>query len=334
MPATSHILHLEDSARDAALIRDLLETECDSFDITHVADQKQFEKALERPSFDLILCDFNLSDFDGLSALKLVKARFPETPVIIVSGAIDAGEAGECLKAGATDYLLKQRLERLPSAIQRALEEAQALKQRQLAEAKLRENEERFRQLAEQSKDGFWFLVMNPEQITYVSPAVELMWGLPAERFYQDPRVWMAGIHPEDQPRVGEAWESYLRNSTSRFEVEYRVVRPDGTMIWVQDSGTPIRDSSGALVRIAGLSRDISERKRAEEEIRSLNASLEQRVAERTLQLTEANAELEAFNQAMVGREQRLIELKEEINALCRELGREPEYPPVWKDQF
>src|ERR1017187_10113813 len=117
---TIRILHLEDSARDAALIHDLLDATGGHYEMIRAENREQFEAALEQPGFDLVLCDFNVSDFDGLSALKLSKQRLPETPVIIVSGAIDAEEAVECLKNGTTDYLLKQRLERLPSAVERA----------------------------------------------------------------------------------------------------------------------------------------------------------------------------------------------------------------------
>ena len=140
-PPLIRILHLEDSFRDAEMIQDRLSLEDDHFEIVHAASRKPYEEALEQQGFDLILCDFNLQDFDGLSALKLAREKCPETPVIIVSGAIDSEEAVNCLKAGATDYLLKQRLERLPSAVQRALEETKAQKQRFLAEGRLRESE-------------------------------------------------------------------------------------------------------------------------------------------------------------------------------------------------
>lgn len=141
MPDTKppvRILHLEDSPRDAVMIADLLEAEGVHCAISTAANRKQFEEALCGPDFDLILCDFNLAGFDGLSALRLAREKHPETPVIIVSGAIDSEEAVACLKAGATDYLLKQRLERLPSAVIRALEEAQEQRLRRRAEEELR----------------------------------------------------------------------------------------------------------------------------------------------------------------------------------------------------
>jgi PAS domain S-box-containing protein len=119
-------------------------------------------------------------------------------------------------------------------------------------------------QLSEQSNDGFWMVSVNPEQVHYVSPAVERIWGLPAERFYQDSRSWSAGIHPDDRSRVHKAWADCLEGRVSRFAQEYRVVRPDGSTSWVMDVGSPIRNEAGAIVRFSGMLTDITDRKRAE----------------------------------------------------------------------
>ncbi len=128
----------------------------------------------------------------------------------------------------------------------------------------LAESEERFRQLAEQSSEGFWFVGLNPERVLYVSPAVEKIWGQPAGRFYQDARNWTTSIHPEDQARVQHAYEAVISGRTPRFETEYRVIRPDGSMRWVLASGSPIRDANGKIIRIGGIVKDITERKQIE----------------------------------------------------------------------
>lgn len=126
---------------------------------------------------------------------------------------------------------------------------------------------------------------------------------------------------------------------------EEGVIEKSGTEKWLLTTKVPTRDDRGNVIGLVGISRDITERKRAEEEIRALNADLERRVQERTAALeqsTEAlnqrrneleasNQALEAFNKVMVDREKRIIEMKEEVNYLCGELGREPVYPPVWR---
>ncbi len=139
--------------------------------------------------------------------------------------------------------------------------------ERMQAEAKLRESEERFRQLAEQSSEGFWFAAAHPERITYVSPAFEKISGVPANLLYQDARAWLAVIHPEDGQRVETAYEAALTGRATRFEAEYRVVLPDGSMRWVLNSGTPIRNSSGEIVRLGGLAKDITERRKLDGQV-------------------------------------------------------------------
>ncbi|MEO7932316.1 MAG: PAS domain S-box protein [Chthoniobacterales bacterium] len=128
----------------------------------------------------------------------------------------------------------------------------------------LAESEERFRQLAEQSSDGFWFVQREPERILYVSPAIERLWGVAAEKIYENASVWWSAIHVEDQARAREAFAACLKGNAARFESEFRVVRPDGSIGWVHSSGTPIRDAAGDILRIGGLCRDITERKETE----------------------------------------------------------------------
>ena len=254
------ILHLEDIPRDAQLIQDFLDAD-GNYEIVLVSNRLQFQEALGGAGFDVILCNVNIPDFDGLSALKLAKEKKADTPVIITSEANNSEETIRFLQAGATDNLLKHRLERAPSAIKRAVEEAETQRQRQKAEALLWESEERFRQLAEHSSEVFWFTAIHPERIEYVSPAVERVWGHQPEHFYKDPRAWAAAIHPDDRTQVQEVFEDFIQNRSPGFEVEYRIVRPDGSLCWVQDTGTMIRDRAGNTVRIAGVTRDITERK-------------------------------------------------------------------------
>ena len=132
-----HILVLEDSDLDAALMeRELARSELD-IAYERVAERKPYVEALERGGFDLILSDFSLPDFNGVEALDLAHRLAPEAPFIFVSGVVGEEFAIESLKEGATDYVLKQRLERLPSAVQRALNEAHERQERRRAEERM-----------------------------------------------------------------------------------------------------------------------------------------------------------------------------------------------------
>src|SRR5690348_15421831 len=120
------ILHLEDNPQDAELVRAMLESEGIKCALVRVQTREAFEAALEREQFDAVISDFTLPSFDGLSALSLSRQKKSDVPFIFVSGTIGEESAVESLRRGATDYILKDRLSRLPASVQRAVQEARA----------------------------------------------------------------------------------------------------------------------------------------------------------------------------------------------------------------
>ena len=139
MKSPLHILHLEDDSADAMLVGSTLETEGIVCAITCVQNRDDFTAALERGGFDLVLSDFSLPAFDGLSALELAQTRCPEVPFILVSGTLGEEAAIDSLQRGATDYVLKQRLSRLVPAVRRAMLEVEGRAGRKFAERKREE---------------------------------------------------------------------------------------------------------------------------------------------------------------------------------------------------
>ncbi len=125
MKSPLHILHLEDDPNDAALVQATLEADGITCATTCVQSRDGFVAALERGGMDLILSDFTLTAFDGLSALKIARARWPDLPVIMVSGTLGEERAVDSLKSGATDYVLKECLARLAPAVRRAMLEVE-----------------------------------------------------------------------------------------------------------------------------------------------------------------------------------------------------------------
>lgn len=145
MPASAlRILHLEDNPDDAALVRHLLENEGIECDILLVQSREAFSQELETGPFDLILSDFAVPTCDGIAALTLAQTRHPNVPFIFISGQMQEEAAVESLKKGASDYLLKDRLGRLPAAIKHAVDMAKERGRREAAEAALRDREEMF----------------------------------------------------------------------------------------------------------------------------------------------------------------------------------------------
>jgi DNA-binding NtrC family response regulator len=139
MKSPLHILHLEDDPNDAVLIQSTLEAGGITCAFNCVQKRDDFVAALERGGVDLILSDFSLPAFDGLSALAIARARCPDIPFILVSGTLGEERAIDSIKSGATDYVLKQRLARLVPAVHRAMMEVKERFERKLAEKKREE---------------------------------------------------------------------------------------------------------------------------------------------------------------------------------------------------
>ena len=180
MNPSFRVLHLEDNLRDAEIIRERLEADGLACVITLVSDRQSFELAFNQAAFDVILCDYNLPDYDGLSALKLAREKQPNAPVIILSGLLGEEEAVKCLHRGATDYLLKERLDRLPSAVKRALEEAEEHRKRQQAEAALRKSEEHLRAVLQYAHDAIISTDSNGRIVSWNNGA-QIIFGYAAE---------------------------------------------------------------------------------------------------------------------------------------------------------
>lgn len=137
------ILNLEDNPNDSELIKEMLEDGGIECEITRVETEKDFMAACEKGCFDLILADYSLPSYDGLSALAIARERCPDLPFIFVSGKMGEEIAIESLKSGATDYVLKNNFKRLESSVRRALKEAELETERKKAEVELKKSFER-----------------------------------------------------------------------------------------------------------------------------------------------------------------------------------------------
>lgn len=186
------------------------------------------------------------------------------------------------------------------------------------AQENLKEINERFHELTENLDEIFWMTSIDGEQIIYVSPAYENIFGRNLDEFEQNPKVWMDYILPEDRPAVQEAFtESNLVRGN--YNVEYRIQRPDGSLRWIKAKGFPVKNELGEIHRIAGIATDITRQKLTELALKNSQAELEKRVEERTADLLEVNENLKSeiserlrFVQALEESEERFRRLFEE----------------------
>ncbi|MEW6491706.1 MAG: ATP-binding protein, partial [Cyanobacteriota bacterium] len=258
-----HILLLEDSPLDTELIQAHLTDGEINGEFVRVETRTDFLKILEKDCFDLILADYSLPSFDGISALKIAHSICPEVPFIFVSGALGEELAIETLKSGATDYVLKQRLDRLVPAIQRALREASERLERKQAQEALAESEQRLKLALKTAKLGSWELDLTTDTLSS-SDICKANFGLPPEADLSYNALFDA-IHPDDRDRVRAAVE-YAIAEHANYDAEYRNIWPDGSIHWLIARGRCLYAPDGQPLRMVGVTLDITPRKQAEEE--------------------------------------------------------------------
>ena len=265
-----HLLHLEDSANDAALAEALLRSEWPDCRITLVTREAEYQAALEFGAFDLILSDYAIPGFDGLSALRSARSHCPDKPFIFMSGTLGEERAIEALHNGAIDYIVKDRPGRLVPAVRQALARAEESSRRHHAEEALRQNRERFRQITENVADLITVLDLEGRRI-YQNPAHLALLGPAAER--PDASAF-ADIHPEDRERIRGHFHETLRTGAP-WRADYRIQLPDGAIHHLESHSSVIRDPAGRITNLLVVARDITERKQAEAHIREQAALLD-----------------------------------------------------------
>ncbi|MGC8722642.1 MAG: PAS domain S-box protein [Acidobacteriota bacterium] len=265
------ILLVEDVPTDAALVEREIRKEDLDFVSRRVETREEFLAALEEFEPDLILSDYNLPQFDGLSALRLAGERAPEVPFIIITGSLNEETAVECMKAGADDYILKDRLARLVPAIRGAMEKRRLLAERRQAEVELRESEESYRLLFERNLAGVYRSTTDGRLLD-CNDALAAIYGYDSreEALAQPAQVF----HPNPESRA--AFVERLRRERLLKNLISEGRRKDGSPVWVLENASLIPDRRSGEETIEGTIIDVTEQRRAEEEGARLAAAIEQ----------------------------------------------------------
>ena len=249
---TLRLLHLEDDSNDRELVAETLRADGLQCSITPVASRSEFVRELAAGP-DLILADFSLPGFDGALAQELAQLLCPDVPFVFVSGSLGEEVAVERVKSGATDYVLKHRLERLPAAVRRAIQEARNRRAKDFLEQLIA------------SSPSMIFQLDADQRPTYVSPNVQSVLGYTQQEILNRTAFWDLLMHPDDLDRVAAAIRRASVEPAGQIEAEYRFRRKDGEYRWCYSLIRMDKDSEGRPHSIVGYTLDVADRKAAEE---------------------------------------------------------------------
>lgn len=252
------VLMLEDNADDAELILNQLHVAGFELDCVRVETQGEYLQHLS-PGLDLIIADYRLPTFDGLTAMHLLKERGLDIPFILVSGSIGEERAVAAMRDGASDYLLKDRLGRLGPAVARALEQKRLRLEKQAADAQITKREQRFRGLIEYAADAI-ALVDSEGRLLYTSPSTFRILG------YNDTEITgeFPGqlTHPDDKIVVREKITELHKKPGSSVTLQFRILHRDASWRWLESTITNLLAESSVEAIVFNY-RDITENKQA-----------------------------------------------------------------------
>ena len=256
------ILVLEDVPSDAELeIHELRRAGIEG-EWRRVEAEAEFREALEAFAPEVVLADYSLPSWNGMEALKVVRALRPDLPFVIVTGSIDEETAADCIKSGADDYVLKERLARLPHAVNAARDVWATRLARRKAEEELRLSHSAL----EAAADGIVITGLDGA-IVWANPAFTRMTGYELEEAIgRNPRILRSGVQREAFYR--QMWETIAAGGVWRGELYNR--RKNGTLYVEEMAITPVRDEQGAITHFVAIKQDVTHRKRQEEVIQRL----------------------------------------------------------------
>jgi diguanylate cyclase (GGDEF)-like protein/PAS domain S-box-containing protein len=261
------VLIVEDSNNDALLLLRLLQKAGYQVNAKQVETAEQMQAALHQQSWDIVISDYRLPQFDGRAALELLQKTGVDIPFIVASGAIGEETAVAMMKAGAHDYLMKDNLARLAPAVERELAQAEIRRQQKRDEDQLRQ----LSRAVEHSPASIVITDINGN-IQYVNPKFTALSGYSLEEVRdQTPRILKSGRTPLQI--YHELWRTILAGQEWRSELLNR--KKDGTLFWESVSISGISDAKGQISHFVAVKEDITARKESEQKIHLLNADLE-----------------------------------------------------------
>jgi PAS domain S-box-containing protein len=262
------ILIVEDNPSDAEIILHEIKRAGMEFESLRIETEDDFLSALRDFNPDIILSDFQLPSFNGMTALKLTLEKAPLIPFLLITGSLSEEMAVDFMKAGASDYILKEHIHQLSPALITALRKKEVLEEKARAEKALRESEERFRMFAQLAPAAI--LIYQDDTWIYANPAAEAITGYSAKELFKM-RFWDF-VHPEFRNIIRDRGRDQMKGKPQPSRYEIKIVCKSGREIWVDvTSGLIMIEGKPAIIASAI---DTTERKASEASIR---ASLEEK---------------------------------------------------------
>ena len=250
------VLQVEDREDDALLV--LRDLKRGGYAVTseRVEDAAALERSLAKGSWDIVITDWAMPHFSALEAIALVRDRAPNVPILVVSGTIGEETAVAALQAGASDFVVKDRLARLLPAVERNLREAQTREAHRHAEV-------RYQRIVETTNEGVW-TIDRDGKTTFMNGRMATMVGKKAEEVIGQPAT--AFIHVDSL----STWSTHAerREPNKVAHVDLRLARPDGKLLWVLVDSTTIFDANGKYDGMLVMAMDMTERRRLEDQLR------------------------------------------------------------------
>jgi PAS domain S-box-containing protein len=262
------IVHLEDDPLDATLVEEAIRADGLDGRVLRVEDRRGFLEALAR-GVDIILSDYNLPAYDGFAALADARQAAPDAPFVFVSGTLGEERAVDTLKAGATDYVLKEHLNRLGPAMRRALSEAAERRARREAEAALEDSRRFVERVIEATPEIVYVFDPQSGRTIYLNQRIhEVLGHSPEELAAMGSAILGRIVHPDDMPRLRAAIEGLGEAGASGVvEADYRVRDAAGGWRWLSTRSVRFRSPHGAP-QILGTAQDVTERRAAQRALR------------------------------------------------------------------
>ena len=270
-----NVLIIEDSESDADLVIRQLKKAGYTIHHERIETADEMNAGLDMLAWDIIISDYKLPQFNASIALKLLQKTGLDIPFIVVSGTIGEETAVELMKAGAHDYVMKDRLARLAPAVKRELDEAQVRRERKQAEKALRKSEERYRTLSEVAHDII-FIINRNDVVEYVNTSGADLFHKRADEIIGKTRasLFSLDISNGQQRSLQNVFETGI-SSYVESKAEHM-----GQVTWLGTWLVPLRDDSSQITAVMGVARDITDQKWQEEDKQKLLDNLQEALAQ------------------------------------------------------